>query len=206
MTLKIYGVAKSRTIRTLWMANELGLAFEHVELPFGAEGSRKPEYTRINPSGQVPFIDDDGLILSESLAINMYLARKHGGPLAPADAGEVGQVAMWTLFGATTLEPNAVAANSHGSSGPPERRDPALHAKALEALKAPLQRLEAALVKGGGYLVGGRFTVADLNLVGVMHYLRNNLQAIADKPAIRAWRDASLARPAARKSFALRGE
>jgi glutathione S-transferase len=54
--------------------------------------------------------------------------------------------------------------------------------------------------------VGGRFTVADLNLICVIYYLRTNMQALADKPAIRAWYEAGLARPAAKKAWALRGE
>jgi glutathione S-transferase len=206
MALKIYGVARSRTIRTLWMATELGLDYEHIQVGVGAEGSKKPEYLRLNPNGEVPFIDDDGLVLSESLAINLYLARKHGGPLQPASATEIGQTLMWTLWAVTSVERNAAHALYNTTMYAPEKRDPAVVKECLEALKAPLAVLEAALVKGGGHLVGGRFTVADLNVVCVLFYLRANPEAIADKPAIRAWYTAALARPAAKKAFALRGD
>lgn len=206
MALKIYGVARSRTIRTLWMAAELGLEYEHIPVAVGAEGSKQPEYLRLNPNGEVPFIDDDGFILSESLAINLYLARKHGGPLQPANVAEIGQAIMWTLWAATGVERNAAHALYNTSSYAPEKRDPAVVKECLEALKAPLAVLDAALVKGGGYLVGGRFTVADLNVVGVLFYLRANPEALADKPAIRAWYAAALARPAAKRAFALRGD
>ncbi len=83
MTLKIYGIPRSRAVRTLWMAHEPGIPFDLVEVTPGADGSRKPEYLRLNPNGQVPFIDDDGLILWESLAINLYLARSMARPSGP---------------------------------------------------------------------------------------------------------------------------
>jgi len=204
--LKIYGVARSRTIRTLWMAAELGIPYEHVQVAVGAEGSRKPEYMRLNPNGSVPFIDDDGVILWESLAINLYLARKHGGPLAPANLAEEGQMTMWSLWAATGVEPHASQAMYHTQMYPAAERDPKVVQQSLEKLKEPLSVLEGALGKGGGHLVGGRFTVADLNVAGVVFYLRFNPEALADKPGIRAWHAAALARPAAKKAFALRGD
>jgi glutathione S-transferase len=206
MALKIYGVARSRTVRTLWMAAELGLQYEHVQVAVGAEGSKMPDYLRLNPNGEVPFIDDDGLILSESLAINLYLARKHGGPLQPANVAEIGQTLMWTLWAATGVERHAANCLYHTSMYPPNERNPAVVKESLEALKAPLGVLEAALGKGGGHLVGGRFTVADLNVVCVLFYLRANPEALADKPAIRAWYTAAMARPATKRAFALRGD
>jgi len=206
LALKIYGVARSRTIRTLWMAEELGLKYEHIQVAVGAEGSKKPEYLKLNPSGEVPFIDDDGLILTESLAINLYLARKHGGPLQPANVAEIGHVLSWTLWAATGVERHAAQALYNTSMYPPAERNPAVVKESLAALKTPLAVLEAALAKGGGHLVGGRFTVADLNVVCVLFYLRSNPEALADKPAIRAWYTAALARPAAKRAFALRGD
>ncbi len=206
MALKIYGVARSRTVRTLWMAAELGIPYEHLQVAVGAEGSRKPEYMRLNPNGGVPFIEDDGPILWESLAINLYLARKHGGPLAGKSLAEEGQMTMWSLWGATGVEPHAAQAMYHTQMYPAAERDPKVVQQSLEKLKEPLGVLEGALAKGGGHLVGGRFTVADLNVAGVVFYLRFNPEALADKPGIRAWHAAALARPAAKKAFALRGD
>ena len=206
MTLKIIGTARSRTVRTLWMANELGLAYEHVDIPTGAQGSRLPEYMALNPNGHIPIIDDNGLVLWESMAINLYLARKHGGPLAPANLSEEGQMLQWTLWAAWELERNAANTLYHSVMYPPEQRDPAILAQALEGVKAPLKVLEDALVKGNGHIVGNRFTAADLNLVGVVFYLRGTPQALEPFPAIRAWYQAALARPAAKAAWALRGD
>ena len=51
MPLKIYGVARSRAFRTLWMAKELGLDYEHVKVDFATGGARSPEYLALNPNG-----------------------------------------------------------------------------------------------------------------------------------------------------------
>jgi len=76
--LKIYGVARSRAFRVLWMAQELGLDYQHVKVDFASGETREPGFLALNPNGQVPVIDDDGFILWESMAINLYLAKKYG--------------------------------------------------------------------------------------------------------------------------------
>ena len=206
MTTIIHGIARSRAFRNLWMAYELGIPFEHDQVGFGPEGCRSAAFLAINPNGHIPALSDDGVVIWESLAMNLYLAKKAGGKLAPASVGEDGLMTMWGFWSATEVEPLAGQALYNTTMYAPEKRDPALVASALEGLKAPLAVLEAALQKGGGYLVGGRFTVADLNGICVVFYLRTNPQALADKPAIRAWYEAGLARPAAKRAMALREE
>jgi glutathione S-transferase len=206
MTLRIYGIPRSRATRTLWMVHELGIPFDLVEVTPGAEGSRKPEYLRLNPNGQVPFIDDDGLVLWESMAINLYLAKKHGAPVGPRDLAEDGQMTMWGFWTVNEIEPHASTVLYNTAERPEAERNAAALAAALKALNAPLMVLERKLQEGGGYLVGRRFSVADLNAISCLFYLRFAPQALADKPAIRAWYDAGMARPANRSAFALRGD
>ncbi|MCG5476388.1 MAG: glutathione S-transferase, partial [Sinorhizobium fredii] len=94
--LTIYGVYRSRASRNYWMVRELGIPFRSVPViqarrladPLSADApinTRSPGFLAVNPMGLIPAIEDDGLVLTESLANNLYLARKHGGPLAPAD-------------------------------------------------------------------------------------------------------------------------
>jgi len=125
MTLKIYGIPRSRALRTLWVAHELGIPYELVEVKPGAEGSRKAEHLRRNPNGQVPYIDDEGLILWESFAINLYLAKKHGGALGPADVTEDGQMTMWSMWAVNEIEPAAGTVLEHSFQLPPAERKPA---------------------------------------------------------------------------------
>ena len=75
MTLTIYGSPRSRTMRVLWAAAELGLDYVHVPVPFDDPQLKSAGFLRLNPAGAVPTIVDDGFALSESLAINLYLAK-----------------------------------------------------------------------------------------------------------------------------------
>ena len=75
MALTIYGSPRSRTMRVLWMAAELGLKYTHVPLEFDDPSLKQPEFLRLNVAGAIPTIVDDGVAVSESLAINLYLAK-----------------------------------------------------------------------------------------------------------------------------------
>src|SRR5204862_8267567 len=86
--LRIYGIARTRAFRALWIAKELGLDYDHVPIEIGPAGARKPEYLAINPNGRLPAIDDDRFVLWESLAITLYLAKKHGRLYPATLAGE----------------------------------------------------------------------------------------------------------------------
>ena len=93
--LRIYGIARTRAFRVLWMAEELGLDYEHLPIEIGDAGARAPEYLTLNPNGRLPFIEDDGFVLFESLAITLYLAKKHSnGKLYPGTLGRGEGLAM----------------------------------------------------------------------------------------------------------------
>src|ERR1700740_2886871 len=83
--LRIYGIARTRAFRALWVARELGIPYEHLPIEIGEAGARTPEFLAINPNGRLPVIVDGDFVLFESLAITMYLAKKHAhGTLYPA--------------------------------------------------------------------------------------------------------------------------
>ena len=96
--LRLYGSARSRGLRVLWMLGELGLTYDHKDwLPRSPE-TRTPEYLALNGNGRVPTIDDDGFILSESMAINLYLAKKHKSALYPSDPKHEALAIQWSLW------------------------------------------------------------------------------------------------------------
>lgn len=210
--LTIYGVYRSRASRNIWLAHELGLPFKHVPViqhyrdpkPAGMLHTRSPEFLKVNPNGHVPTIDDDGLILHESLAINLYLARKHGGPLGPATKAEDGEIGMWALWAATEVEPHAISALYHRLGNPNGAMDPRIADAAVEALKAPFAVLEQALA-GTGWLVNSRFTVADLNAAEIVRYAQAAAPELFETaPKVKAWLAACHARPAFKKMWAER--
>jgi glutathione S-transferase len=172
MTLKIYGVARSRAFRTLWMAGELGLDYELVTVDFADGGTRRPEFLAINPNGHVPAIDDAGFRLWESMAINLYLAKKHGGDdgFYPRRLEDEAKAWQWSFWGMTEIERPALAALLN-RIGPEDRRDAAAAEAAERDLAAPLAVLDAAL-STSPYLLGDRFTVADLNVASILSWAR----------------------------------
>jgi len=199
MTLKIYGIPASRAVRTLWMARELGLPYESIAVSHKGDEATKAELQAINPNGQIPVIDDDGLVVWESMAINLYLARKHGGPLAPADLPEEAKTLQWSFWAATGCEKDAVTIVLHRRSLPAEQRDAKLAEAAAERMRKPLAILNEAL-KNKDHLVGQRFTVADLNVAAVMSWARAEPRLLDGFPEVKRWLEACLARPAFRQA------
>ena len=206
MALKIYGVARSRAFRTLWMAGELGLPYEHVKVDFTAD-TRRPEYLAINPNGHVPAIDDDGFKLWESMAINLYLAKKYGsGPqgLYPQPLEDEARAWQWSFWGMTEVERPALTVLLN-RVGPEDKRDAAAADEAERALAAPLKVLDSA-VTATPYLLGDRFTVADLNVASILAWARQARADLAAFPKAESWLKACHDRPAAQTARQLQRE
>lgn len=202
MTLKIHGIAASRAIRPLWAAEELGLAYEHIRVHFTAPEIKQPTYLALNPNGTVPVLEDDDLVLFESLAMTLHLAKKYGrGTLWPVDEGQQAQVLQWTLWAATEAEPPARQWFQHTQLLEPAQRDPGLAQAGLGKALEKIQLLDRQLSQRD-YLVGDAFTVADLNVSAVLQ----RLEAIAGSqaPHALAWHQRCLGRAAALRAFALR--
>lgn len=193
MALTIYGSPRSRTMRVLWMAAELGLEYTHVPLAFDDPRLKQADFLRINPAGAVPAIVDDGFALAESLAINLYLAKKYGTggstPLYPGTPEGEAEVWRWSLWVQGHLEPwvqrDALLAGL---------REVSHHARA--AIDAALHRLDGALADRH-WLVGDHFDVADLNVAAVLSPSR--VQGVDLRPYehVRTWLARCYGRPAA---------
>lgn len=206
MGLKIYGSARSRATRVLWLAKELGLTFEHVALAANDPKLKAPEFLKINPTGRIPAIEDDGVAMGESLAINLHLARKYGQKanpsLAPASIAEEARILQWTCWALTDLEGPMGTVYLHRGFLPEDKRD----AKVAEAAEAqaqkPLTMLDGVLAKSA-YLLGDRFTVADLNLAGVLSLTRIGAIDMSKFPHVAAWAKKCHDRPAAQEVRAM---
>ena len=172
MSLKIYGVARSRAARVLWMAKELGLDYEHVKVDFATGETRTPAHLALNPNGHVPVIDDDGLILWESMGINLYLAKKYGaGGLYPSRLEDEARAWQWSFWGVTEVERPVLTAMMNRAIYPESQRDLAAADAAEKTLAQPLGVLDGVVARTP-YLLGGDFTVADLNVASILAWAR----------------------------------
>jgi glutathione S-transferase len=164
--MKLYGTPASRALRSIWAAEEIGVDYEFIPTSFLAD-SKTPEYLAINPNGRIPAFEDGDLALFESMAINLYLAKAYGGKLYPSNPHDEARAIQWTIWGMTELEPHLIPMVMHKVFLPEDQRDPAVVANAEAAIERPLGVLDAH-VSDREYLLGGDFTIADLNLAGAL--------------------------------------
>src|SRR5215510_2064438 len=143
--LRLYGSARSRTVRTLWMLGELGLTYDHKDYLPRAPETRTPEFRAMNPNGRVPVIDDDGFVLSESMAINMYLAKKHKSPLYPADPKSEALTLQWSLWETDRLDRQIVNYVNHTIALPAAERKADIADAAWKEVVPAFDVLETAL-------------------------------------------------------------
>ena len=194
--IKIYGVPASRTFRPLWMLRELGLEFENVPVGLADGGTRTAEFKKLNPNGHIPVLVDGTTVLWESMAINLYLARQYGvGTLWPATTADEGRAFQWSFWVMTEVEASLLQTLMHRRLLPKDQRDETAAAAAEAKLAAPFGVLEGAL-RGRDYLLGGSFTVADLNVASVFAWSMLANLDLERWPQLKAWLTRCSERPA----------
>ena len=165
----IYGISASRAFRSIWAIEEVGIEYDHVPTSFRGD-AQSPEYLEINPNGRIPALVDGDLKLCESMAINLYLAKKYGGRLMPGDPDGEAQVNQWSVWAISEIEPLQMQIVVQKFFTPDEHRDEGVIARAAKGLARPLDVLDRSLAEQK-YLLGEEFSIADLNVAGVMDLL-----------------------------------
>lgn len=190
--LKIYGTSGSRAARTLWAAEECGVAYEHIPTHFVGEAQQK-DYLALNPNGKVPTLVDGDLVLFESMAINLYLAENYGGALWPASKADRARALQWSVWAVAEVENHTIPIVWELLFKQDEaERDMAVVEQHRQALGRPLRMLNRHLA-GKQYLLGDDFTIADVNVAGVVSLAQLDW---ARYPEIQRWRAACEQRPA----------
>lgn len=208
--ITLYGVYRSRATRPLWVLLETGTPFTHVPViqayrlpdpaaPEAQINTTSADFLKINPQGQIPAMQDGDLILTESLAIALYLARRYGGALGPQDDAEAALMEQWALFAATAVEGPALEI----LQAPAGAMGEGIIAVAAEKLRRPLTRLNTHL-KGRDWLLGDRFTVADINTAECLRYAQGHGALIDEFPEVVRWLTAAQARPSFQSLWAAR--
>nr|WP_206601920.1 glutathione S-transferase family protein [Oceaniglobus indicus] len=183
---------------------EIGAPFDLVWVDFRAGEQRSDEYARINPKGRVPVLTTPHGRLTETPAILNWLAATHpAAGLWPDDAFQRARIDEMSAFLASTMHVN----HAHRMRGarwadrPESLADMA--AKVPETMAAAAALVEKALPDGGPWVLGDRYSTADMHLFTVSSWLEGDSVEITDFPRLSAHADAMRARPAVQRTWAL---
>lgn len=183
----------TRDIRAMWAMEECGISYETIGLDCGPNGLQdEVSFEGINPFKQVPVIDDNGYILTESGVILLYLAEK-SGKLIPQDLKERAQVYRWLITSLNNIEPFALPvffADLQGENSPHGKLR-SWHVEILERFLGPMDEM----LKTQPFVTGAGFTVADIILTGVLREIRKT-EILNKFPNIENYRRRCEERPA----------
>ena len=200
MTTTIYGVSGSRAIRSLWAIEETGIEYNHVPTHFFKD-SKTTEFLAVNPNGRIPALTDGDIMLCESMAINLYLTKKYASELYPKDDVELAKAMQWSVWAISEIEPlqMQIIVQNFFSGGNP---DQGIIDNATEQLQRPLEVLNTHL-SDADYLLGNTFTVADLNLAGVMLLMQMMKFDLSNHTNVSDWLSRCYSRDALKRAQAL---
>lgn len=168
--LTLWGVGTSRTIRAHWAMYELNLPYRRIPIGPRTGETKTPEYTALNPRQKIPLLQDGDFCIGESAAIVAYLSRTYSSadsPLIPETQRDYAAWLEWCFFIVTELDSTSLYVmrrHSANALGPIYGIAPDVVAKAGEYFRAQLRHVEVALADGRTYLMGDRFTSADILL------------------------------------------
>lgn len=199
--LKLYGTPPTRALRVIWLLNELGLEFESRPLDLMAGEATQAPVVDLSPAAKVPVLVDGDVVLTESAAIQLYLAEKHPeAGLMPASLEDRGQMYRWMFFLVTEIEQPLWRIARHTFIYPEHKRlpqDVALARKECLAMVGVLERH----MEGREFIVGDRPSVADFNAAYTLDWA-NEAEMLGEAPRLRAYLQSMYARPAAPPTIA----
>jgi glutathione S-transferase len=199
--IQLYGIAGSRALRPLWALEEVGVAYELVPTNFMGD-NKQAEYLKLNPNGRIPTLVDGSFVLFESMAINLYIAKKYGAAvLQPKSLEDEARAVQWSFWVMTECEPHLIQIMLHKVMMPEAMRKPEVVKTSAEALDKPLRVLDAALA-GRETLLGGAFDIADLNVASVLGLANVGQFDLSPWPNVKRWMGTCLARPAFARALA----
>lgn len=194
--MKLYEFAPTRSIRVRWTLQELGVDFESIIVNLPAGEHRTPEFLRINPAARIPALVDGDLVLTESVAICLYLADKFPAKhLAPTDVRQRAELNRWLLFTATELEQPLWRIARNTFLYPEEERQPTDVELAKREFKQMAAVMEAHM-KGREFVVGDTVTVGDFVLAYTLDWAHME-SLLEEYPTLRAYVERMYARPRA---------
>ena len=194
MSLIVYHHPYSRAATVLWMLEELAIPHElkFVDIMKGAQ--KEPDILGLNPMGKIPLIVDDGVVVSESAAIALYLADKYSlGKLAPAlDDPARGPYLRWSFYAPSVIEPGAMAKTNGWTAKPTQA--------GWGTYEAMMTTMDGAIA-GKQFLLGDRFSMADVVFGGTIRFM-TRFKMVEGTPALNDYAKRLGERPAAKRADA----
>jgi glutathione S-transferase len=194
--IKLFWAARTRAFRAVWMLEEAGCAYERVPIDIASGGKGNAEFLEVNPMAKVPALRDGEVMLAESGAICAYIADRYpAAGLAPAIGDpRRGRYLHWLFFAGNCIEPAYSQKFTNlqlpeGTAG-------------WGSFDRVMNVLEAALARGP-WILGDRFTAADVMLGADLFYGVERFKLISGKPAIEAYVTRCLGRPAHKRALAI---
>ena len=192
--MKLFEFSPTRSIRVRWTLQELEVDFEAATVNLLAGEHRQPAFLAINPAGKIPALVDGDLVLTESVAIAVYLADKYPDKkLIPVDLEQRAQHNRWLLFTATELEQPLWRITRHTNLYPESRRLPGDVALAREEFTAMAGVLDTHM-HGRQFLIGNTVTVADFVLAYTLDWA-NEVRLLEAFPPLQDYMERMYARP-----------
>jgi glutathione S-transferase len=199
MSLTLYSCPETRSMRSLWLLNELGVPFDLVDMPFDHKYLRSKEYLAVHPLGRIPAMKDADLTMFESGAICEYLCEKYDSPLYRAPGhSERAHWLQWIHYAETLLVHGQNLVQQYVFVSEAERSPAVINLESRRIGKG-LDMLDEILAKHDWILPSG-FSGADTSL-GFSVYFVTAFVELDAHPNVQAYYDRIWARPAFQKSL-----
>lgn len=194
--ITIYGLAGSRSARAVWTLEELEWPYRHVAVDLRRRRAAGRPLTALNPAAKVPVLEDGDLVLTESMAICLYLAEQDPQRrLLAGDKPEArARLYQWCSFAISELEQPLWTKAKHEFVLPRRLRVPSLAESLHHELEAALRILELGLGERP-WIVGDRFTVADILIANTLGWLDADEWSI-ESATLKAYLERARRRPA----------
>jgi len=194
--IKLYWAPRTRSLRALWVLEEAGAPYERQRLDLTAGEQKSAEYRLINPMAKVPALTDGPAAVAESGAICAYVAEAYPDACLAPPLGDParGRYLQWLFFSPGCIEPAFLVKSANVSIRP--------EAAGFGEFDRVFDVLEAA-VQPGPWLLGERFSAADVMIGLDLHFGIDIFKLVPSRPALRAYVDRCLARPALQRAKAI---
>ncbi len=200
--IKIFGSPQSSSGRCYWCLEEVGANYEAQAISFKDKEHKSESFLKINPNGKVPALIDGDLVLSESMAINFYLAEKYKPELLGNSIEDKAKVRQWSFWAIADLQPPIINIFIQKNFVPDEHRDQSSIEKSEKKLPPMLESLNQQL-KGNNFLVGNKFSLADLNVNSVVSICIPINYDLSEYKNVVKWLETISQRPAFQKYISL---